>query len=60
MAVIYCFLHLGKPLPEAISSFFGGYILGVLALRTSNIWGGILAHVGFALFLELFTFLQIY
>ena len=58
MAVIYCFLHFGKPPSEAISSFFGGYILGVLALRTSNILGGIFVHVGIALFLEWFAFLQ--
>lgn len=58
MAVTYCVLHFGKPLGEAISSFFGGYLLGVIALKTNNIYGGILIHIGIALLMELFAFLQ--
>ena len=58
MAVTYCVLHFGKPLGEAISSFFGGFLLGVIALKTKNIYGGILIHVGIALLMELFAFLQ--
>jgi ABC-type tungstate transport system substrate-binding protein len=53
MAVLYCFLHFGKPLPEAISSIFGGFILGVIALETRSIWGGIIVHVGIAWSMEL-------
>ena len=30
MAAFYCVIHFGKPLPECISSYFGGLILGVL------------------------------
>ena len=58
MAVTYCILHFGKPLGEAISSFFGGYLLGVIALKTNNIYGGIMVHIGIALLMELFAFLQ--
>ncbi len=58
MAVTYCALHFGKPLGEAISSFFGGYILGVLALKTENIYGGIFLHVGIAWLMEFFACLQ--
>lgn len=58
MAVTYCVLHFGKPLGEAISSFFGGYLLGVVALKTNNIYGGVLIHVGIALLMELFAFMQ--
>src|SRR5688572_24779444 len=46
MAVTYCVLHFGKPAGEALSSFFGGYILGIVALRTNNIYGGIMVHIG--------------
>ena len=59
MAVTYCVLHFGKPLGEAISSFFGGYLLGVIALKTNNIYGGIVIHIGIALLMELFAFLQL-
>ena len=58
MAVTYCVLHFGKPLGEAISSFFGGFLLGVVALKTNNIYGGILIHIGIALLMELFAFMQ--
>lgn len=58
MASLYCFLHFGKPMPEAVSSIFGGYILGVIALQTRSIWGGILVHVGIAWMMELIAWLQ--
>ena len=58
MAVTYCVLHFGKPVGEAISSFFGGFLLGVVALKTNNIYGGILIHIGIALLMELFAFMQ--
>ncbi|HEY0656599.1 MAG TPA: CPBP family intramembrane glutamic endopeptidase, partial [Chryseosolibacter sp.] len=46
MAVIYCVLHFGKPAGEAMSSIFGGYILGVVAYETKSVWGGIIVHMG--------------
>lgn len=52
MAAVYCFLHFGKPAGEAISSIFGGYILGVIAYETRSIWGGIIVHVGIAWLME--------
>lgn len=58
MAVIYCLLHFGKPPGEAISSVFGGYILGVIAYETKSIWGGIIVHVGIAWSMELVAFIQ--
>jgi hypothetical protein len=58
MAVTYCFLHFGKPAGEAISSIFGGYMLGVIAYETKSIWGGIVIHVGIALSMELAAYLQ--
>lgn len=58
MASIYCFLHFGKPMGEAISSIVGGYILGVVAYQTRGIWGGVIVHVGIAWTMELAAFLQ--
>lgn len=58
MAVIYCSLHFGKPMGEAVSSIFGGYILGVIAFETRSIWGGVMVHVGIAWLMELIAFLQ--
>ena len=58
MAVLYCFIHFGKPLGEAVSSFFGGYILGVVSYYTRNIFGGLIVHLGIAWLMELFAFGQ--
>ena len=52
MALAYMFIHLGKPDLELCSSVIGGYILGVLAWRTHHLWGGIIIHLGIALFFE--------
>lgn len=49
MAAPYCLLHLDKPVPEMVSSLFGGLILGVVALRTRSILAGVLAHVSLAI-----------
>ena len=56
MAATYAVLHFGKPLGETISSVFGGYILGILALYSRNIWGGIFIHGGIAFLMEGFAF----
>jgi hypothetical protein len=58
MAVIYCYLHFGKPAGEAISSIFGGFILGVVAYETRSIWGGIIVHMGIAWSMEIVAFLR--
>lgn len=58
MVVTYAFLHFGKPMPETVSSIFGGYILGIVALYSKNIWGGVFIHVGIALFMDFFVYLQ--
>lgn len=53
IACFYCSIHLGKPLPEAISSFFGGALLGIVAMNTGSIWGGLLVHLGIAWLMEI-------
>jgi len=60
MLSVYCFLHFGKPMGEAISSIFGGYVLGVIALNTKSIVGGSIVHIGVAWLMELFAYLQHY
>lgn len=52
MVCMYAFLHFEKPMGEAISSVFGGYLLGAFAYYSKNIWGGILVHGGIALLME--------
>ena len=58
MIVLYCFLHFEKPMAEAIGSAFGGYILGVIALRTSSIFGGVCIHLGVALLMDALAIIQ--
>ena len=58
MIATYCFLHFGKPVTETLSSIIGGYILGIIALKNKNIWGGVMVHVGVAWSMELFGYLQ--
>ncbi|HEX4958324.1 MAG TPA: CPBP family intramembrane glutamic endopeptidase [Lacibacter sp.] len=56
VALFYFSIHLGKPMQEAISSFFGGLILGAVSYETKSIWGGWLVHCGIALLMELLAF----
>lgn len=58
MVGVYCFLHFGKPMGECISSIFGGYVLGVVAFYTRNIWGGVIVHIGLAWMMEAAAFIQ--
>jgi hypothetical protein len=60
MAVVYCFIHFGKPVAECISSFFGGYLLGIIALYTRSIFGGVLIHLGIAWMMEVVAYTQHY
>jgi len=55
IAMVYCVFHFGKPMGECISSFFGGYILGMMVYYSKSIWGGIIIHMGIAFFMDLFA-----
>lgn len=57
VAVFYFSIHLGKPMMEAVSSFFGGLILGSISYHGKSIWGGLLVHISIALLMELFGFI---
>lgn len=59
MVVVYAFLHFGKPLGECIGSIFGGYLLGILALHSRSLWGGVVLHLGVAWLMEGAAFLQL-
>lgn len=60
MACFYLSIHYGKPMGEAISSFFGGTILGVIAYHSKSIYGGIIVHIGIAWLMELGGFIGNY
>ncbi len=60
MAVMYCVIHFGKPLGECISSFFGGYLLGIFAYYSRSIWGGIMIHMGIAFLMDLAAIIAFY
>jgi len=58
MVTVYCFIHFGKPVIECISSIFGGYLLGVIALYTRSIIGGSILHIGLAWQMEVIAWIQ--
>ena len=59
-ACFYCSIHLGKPMGEAISSFWGGLLLGIVSYNTGSIWGGLLVHLGIAWLMELAGWIAIF
>lgn len=52
MVAMYAACHFAKPLGETISSVFGGYLLGVIALHSRNIMGGFWVHAGIAMMMD--------
>jgi hypothetical protein len=52
-ACFYCTIHFGKPAGEAVSSFFGGTLLGVISYHSKSIWGGLVVHLGIAWLMEI-------
>lgn len=52
MACFYCTIHFGKPFGEAVSSFWGGLLLGIISYNTQSIWGGLIVHLGIAWLME--------
>jgi len=56
MCIFYVAIHFEKPLGEAISSFFGGWLLGIIAYETKSIYGGIIVHLGIALMMEVIAY----
>jgi hypothetical protein len=56
-ACFYCCIHLGKPMGEAISSFAGGLLLGIISYNTKSIRGGLIVHLGIAWLMEIAGFI---
>jgi hypothetical protein len=60
MASFYCVFHFGKPAGEAVGAFFGGYALGVLAIHSRSVLGGLIVHLGVAILMETMGYLHHY
>ena len=60
MVSTYAFLHFGKPLPETIAAVFGGYLLGIIAYYSRNIFAGCLIHIGIAYLMDGLAYFQYY
>lgn len=58
MIVPYMMIHFPKPWLEASGAIFFGLFLGVLALHTRSIWGGVMVHVSIALSMDIAALLQ--
>jgi membrane protease YdiL (CAAX protease family) len=58
MVVPYCMIHFGKPALEALGALVAGTVLGVLALRTRNIWGGVAIHVAVAWWMDVSSLIR--
>jgi len=54
MVATYVAVHFGKPLTETVTSLIGGYIVGVFAYYSKQIWGGVILHITLAWSMELF------
>lgn len=57
-ACFYCCIHFGKPMPEAIGSFFGALLLGIISYHTRSIWPSLIVHIGVAASIEIFCYQQ--
>lgn len=58
MMTPYCMIHFSKPSLEALGAVIAGSVLGILALRTRNIWGGVAIHVTVAWSMDVASLLQ--
>ena len=52
MVVPYCMLHFFKPFPETMGAVGAGVALGIIALRTRSIFGGVLIHWSVAITMD--------
>lgn len=58
MCVPYLMIHFPKLWPEAFGAILFGLFLGILALRSRSIWGGVLVHAGVAVSMDVAALLQ--
>jgi membrane protease YdiL (CAAX protease family) len=58
MCVPYMMIHLPKLALEATGAILFGLFLGILALQSRSIWGGVLVHAGVALSMDIAALLR--
>lgn len=58
MCLPYLMLHFPKLWPESLGAILFGFFLGVLALMSRSIWGGVAVHVSIALMMDIAALLQ--
>lgn len=58
MCVPYLMIHFPKLWLEATGAILFGLFLGILALRSRSIWGGVLVHAGVALSMDVAALIQ--
>ena len=58
MCLPYLMIHFSKPWLEATGAILFGLFLGVLAMRSRSIWGGVIVHAGVALSMDIAALLQ--
>ena len=52
MTIPYCMIHFGKPFPETMAAIIAGIALGILSLKSKNIWLGFFIHCSVALTMD--------
>lgn len=58
MCLPYLMIHFPKPWLEATGALLFGLFMGVLALQSRSIWGGVAVHVSIALTMDIAALLQ--
>ena len=58
MCLPYLMLHFPKLWPESFGAILFGFFLGVLALMSRSIWGGVAVHVSIALTMDIAAMVQ--
>ncbi len=58
MCLPYLMLHFPKLWPESAGAILFGFFLGILALRSRSIWGGVGVHVTIALTMDIAALIQ--
>ncbi|OUS26696.1 hypothetical protein A9Q99_15830 [Gammaproteobacteria bacterium 45_16_T64] len=58
MCLPYLMIHFPKPWLESTGAILFGLFLGILALRSRSIWGGVLVHITIALTMDVAALLQ--
>lgn len=58
MVVPYVMIHFPKPWLEASGALLFGLVLGIIALRSHSIWGGVLVHTSVALSMDIMALVR--